>query len=64
VVSVLHVLGGEARTSPLAGSSQWLRAPAPVVAVLIVVGLVAWAMACRGPRSEPSGRCTSASVTS
>jgi Predicted membrane protein (DUF2142) len=62
VVSVLHVLGGEERTSPLAGSSQWLRAPAPVVAVLVVVGLAAWAMACRGPRSEPSGRRTSASV--
>jgi len=63
VASVLHVLSGEARTSPLAGSAEWLRAPAPVVAVLVVAGLSAWALACRGLRTDRTRRRTSASVT-
>ena len=37
-VSVVHVLVGERRSSPLAGSPEWVSAPAAVVAVLVLAG--------------------------
>ena len=44
-VSVVHVLQVELRTSPLAGSPDWVTAPTAAVASAMVVGLASWAMA-------------------
>jgi len=66
LLAVLHVLAKETRTSPLAGSPEWLRAPGWVPATLMVAGLAVWALAARqhavGPESGPRSAGGSAPV--
>ena len=45
VLAVLHVLAGERSTSPLAQSSAWVRGPAWMVALMLVLGFAAWGAA-------------------
>lgn len=56
VVSIVHVLHTEQRTSPVAGSSAWVAVPVWSVALLVGVGLALW-LAAAGPSGvAPSGR--------
>jgi hypothetical protein len=56
-VSVVHVLDVERRTSPLAGSPDWVTAPPVLVGVLTTLGFALWAAAvlvsARGNGSRP-----------
>jgi Predicted membrane protein (DUF2142) len=46
LISVMFVLSFEQTWSPLAGTKAWLMPPLWVVAVLVISGLVLWALAC------------------
>lgn len=45
VISAVHVLQGEQRTSPLRDSAAWVSAPVWVVGALVVAGWAAWTCA-------------------